>query len=143
MAVRPAHATDDRDDEHQYRYEVEDEEAPLPVRLRAFAAQDAKAGEEKLDRNRKNEQPGKPDEELARDIQMYVLQIERTLDSSDSSVSLGYSETSSLPASRIRGRRESQAPVLGTLATAHSHLLESRSPTGRCGASVIPPTVTT
>jgi len=33
-----------------------------------LSAQDTKAGEEKLDRNSENKQPGKPDEDLARYI---------------------------------------------------------------------------
>ena len=41
---------------------MEDEEAPQTVRLYAFAAQDAEAREEELDRNGENEQPGKYDE---------------------------------------------------------------------------------
>jgi hypothetical protein len=59
------HTTDDRGDEHQDRYEVQDEEAPHPVRLHALSSQDPEAGEEELDRNGEDEQPGKPDEELA------------------------------------------------------------------------------
>jgi hypothetical protein len=53
---------------HQDRYQMEDDEAPLPVRLQAFAAQYAEAREEELDRNGENEQPGEPDEDLARRI---------------------------------------------------------------------------
>ena len=45
---------------------MEDDEAPLPVCLQAFAAQHAEACEEELDRNGENEQPGEPDEGLAR-----------------------------------------------------------------------------
>ena len=69
----PAHAANDRGEEHQDRYEVEDDEPPLPVRFQAFAAQDAKAGQEKLDCNGENKQPGEPDEDLARHTQLRVL----------------------------------------------------------------------
>ena len=34
------------------------------MQVHAFAAQDAEAGEEELDRNSENEQPGQPDEDL-------------------------------------------------------------------------------
>jgi hypothetical protein len=61
----PSHSANERGDEHQDRDEVEDEEAPRPVQLHAFAAQDAKAGEEELDRNGENEQPSKSHEDLA------------------------------------------------------------------------------
>ena len=57
---------------------MEDDEAPPPMRLYAFAAQDTKAGEEKLDRNSENEQPGKPDEQLARHIHTRPPQIDRS-----------------------------------------------------------------
>jgi hypothetical protein len=62
----PPNAADDRGGEHQDRNQVKDDEAPLPVRLQAFAAQDAKAGQEKLDNNCENEHPRKSDEDPAR-----------------------------------------------------------------------------
>jgi hypothetical protein len=75
------YAADDRGDEHQDRYEVEDEEAPQPVRLHAFAAKDTKAGEEKLNSNSEDKQPGKAGENLARHIHMRPPQIDRRLNS--------------------------------------------------------------
>ena len=75
------HAAHDRGDEHQDRYEVEDEEAPQPVRLDAFAAEDTKAGEEKLDRNSEDKQPGKPAEQPARHIHTRPPQLDRRLNS--------------------------------------------------------------
>jgi len=45
---------------------MEGEEAPQPVRLQAFAAEDTKAGEEKLDRHSEDKEPGKPGELLGR-----------------------------------------------------------------------------
>jgi hypothetical protein len=70
-----SHSANDCGDEHQDRDEMEDEEAPRPVQLHAFAAQDAKAGEEELDRNGENEQPGKPDERLSRYIHRQALAV--------------------------------------------------------------------
>jgi hypothetical protein len=73
-----SHTADDRGDEHQDRYEVENDEAPQPVGLHAFAAEDTKAGEEELDRNSEDEEPGKPDERLARHIHAHPPQIDRS-----------------------------------------------------------------
>ena len=63
---RPAHLCDDRGDQHQDRYEMQNEEAPLSVGLEAFATENAQAGEEELNRDGDNEQPGEPGEDLAR-----------------------------------------------------------------------------
>lgn len=45
---------------------MQHEEAPLSVGLEAFATEDAQAGEEELNRDGDNEQPGESGEDLAR-----------------------------------------------------------------------------
>jgi hypothetical protein len=85
----PSHTADDGGDKHQDRYEVEDDEAPQPVRLDAFAAEDTKAGEEELDRNSEDKEPGKPDEQLARRIHTRPPQIDRSCTPEGSTVSPG------------------------------------------------------